>query len=364
MGFLRIFGIIVALGLSIAAVRGFRKHTLRFPDTIIALVLSLGMLVVAAVPEIVDPLLRELGFPPGDARRVIGVLVLSNALTYFLLLRSFAKTDRLERLLGDYSDRMAARWFEHDHGVAEASEGPAAGHGGNGHTEVKGTLAVVIPALNEEDSLPQVLASVPRQVSGLSVELIVVSDGSTDATEAVAREHGALVVPRDVRRGQGAAVSLGYSMAVERGANVVATLDADGQYDATELPQLIQPILEGEADVVHGSRVLGLYERPMFGRSQGVKVFSWLISTITRTPVTDPASGFRAFTPEALRKLTFRENQFHASEVTIAVPKLGLRLKEVPCTFRERAAGTTKKPPLFRYGYGYTRTLFKTWMSR
>lgn len=361
MGFLRIFGVIVALGLSVAAVRGFRKHTLRFPDTIIALVLSLGMLVVAAVPEIVDPLLRELGFPPGDARRVIGVLVLSNALTYFLLLRSFAKTDRLERLVGEYSDRMAARWFEHDHGALEGS-GRAAPRG-NGNDRVKGTLAVVIPALNEEDALPQVLASIPRQVEGLSVELIVVSDGSTDATETIAREHGALVVPRDLRRGQGAAVSLGYSVAVDRGASVVATLDGDGQHDAAELPQLIRPILEGEADVVQGSRMLGDYHRPMFGRAQGVKVFSWLISTITGTRITDPASGFRAFTPEALRKLTFRETQFHASEVGIAVPTMGLRLKEVPCTCKERSAGGTKKPPLLRYGYGYTRTLFRTWFG-
>lgn len=352
MVLLRIFGLIVALGLATAAIWRFRKGTLRLPDTAIALTLALVMSAIAAVPQAVDPLLRELGFPPGDARRVIGVLVVSNALIYFLLLRSFAKTDRLEQLLGEYADRLAARWFDHEHGL-RAEDG----------VTTPGKLAVVIPALNEEDALPEVLAAVPDQVHGLKVELLVVSDGSSDRTEEVARKHGALVVPRDLRRGQGAAVALGYDVAVERGATIIATLDADGQYDANELPQLIEPILRGEADVVHGSRVLGAYERPIFGRAQGLKIFAWLIARITSTPVTDPASGFRAFTPDALRRLTFRENQFHASEVTISVPRLGLRLKEVPCTFRERFAGTTKKPPLLRYGYGYTRTLLRTWFG-
>lgn len=354
MALLRIFGLIVALGLAGAAIWRFRKGRLRFPDTLIAVVVALGAAFVAAIPQAVDPLLREFGLPPGDARRVIGVLVLSNALLYFLLLRSFAKTDRLEQLVGEYADRLAARWFDHEHGLGSDT---------SGHDRRTGKLAVVIPALNEEDALPEVLPTVPDRVSGLPVEVIVVSDGSTDRTEIVAREHGALVVPRDLRRGQGAAVALGYDVAVARGASVIATLDADGQYDATELPQLIDPILKGEADVVHGSRVLGNYEKPLFGRAQGIKVFSWVVGRMTRTRVTDPASGFRAFTPEALRKLTFRENQFHASEVTISVPRLGLRLKEVPCTFRERFAGTTKKPPLLRYGYGYTRTLLRTWFG-
>ncbi len=351
MVLLRIFGFLVAIGFAVTAARGYRRRTLALPDTLLALALALAVAAVAAAPAAVDPLLRELGFPPGDARRVIGVLVLSNVLTYFLLLRAFAKTDRLHGVLGEYADRLAARWYDHEY-LTDAPPQPA-----------HGKLALVIPALNEEDALPRVLPTVPKEVSGMPVELIVVSDGSTDATEAMARAHGALVVPRDLRRGQGAAVGLGYRVAVDRGARIVATLDADGQYDPQELPQLVEPILRGEADVVHGSRMLGQYETPLFGRAQGVKVFAWIISFLTRTPVTDPASGFRAFRPDALRKLTFRENQFHASEVTVAVPKLGLRLKEVPCTFRERFAGTTKKPPLLRYGYGYARTLFRTWIS-
>ncbi|HYH27373.1 MAG TPA: glycosyltransferase family 2 protein, partial [Actinomycetota bacterium] len=183
------------------------------------------------------------------------------------------------------------------------------------------------------------------------------------ATERTAEEHGALVVRRDLRRGQGAAVRLGYRLALLRGADVVATVDADGQYDPLELPQLVRPILDGEADVSHGSRALGEYESPIRGRSQGVKVFAKLTSAMARTPITDPASGFRAFTADALESLHFRENQFHASEVTLAAAKAGLRVREVPCTFRERHSGSSKKPPFFKYGYGYARSLIRTWLG-
>jgi hypothetical protein len=351
MNVLRVVGLLVAALILVLVVRRRRRRTLRLADTVIMTVLALALGTVSIVPSVVDPVLRVLGFPPGNARRVIGLLVLSNILTYVLLLRAFAKTDRLEQTLGEYADRVAARHFEGEYGSQL--------RGGSDSRK----LAVVVPALNEESSLPAVLKDVADEVEGLKTEVIVVSDGSTDSTEKVAEEFGALVVRRDLRRGQGAAVRLGYRMALVRGADIVATVDADGQYDPLELPQLVRPILDGEADVAHGSRSLGEYERPLFGRSQGIKVFAWLTSRLTRSPITDPASGFRAFTADALRVLEFRENQFHASEVTMAAAKAGLRVREVPCTFRERFAGTTKKPGLMKYGYGYARSLIRTWLG-
>ncbi|MGH2701864.1 MAG: glycosyltransferase family 2 protein [Actinomycetota bacterium] len=347
---LRILGFAVAAVLLILAARGFGRRTLRLPDALIMAGVAVALGFVSLTPSAVDPLLRELGFPPGDARRVIGVLVLSNILVFVLLLRSFANTDKLDRRFGDFADRLAARKFAEEFGPDRNPAGTQ-------------KLAVVIPALNEESSLPDVLASIPRSVHGLAVECIVVSDGSIDATEDAARLQGALVVRRDLRRGQGAAVALGYRIGLLRGAAVVATLDADGQYDPLELPQLVKPILDGEADVVHGSRILGKYESPIKGRQQGVRLFAWLTTKLARSPITDPASGFRAFSPEALKVLEFRENQFHASEVTVAASKRDLRVREVPCTFRERAAGTTKKPPFLKYGYGYTRSLLRTWLG-
>jgi hypothetical protein len=348
---LRALGLAIAVLLVILAVRRFRRRSLRLTDTLIMVALALGLGVVSIDPASVDPFLTELGFPPGDSRRVIGVLVLSNVLVLILLLRSFAKTDRVEQKLGEYSDRIATRFLEQEYGLDH-----------NKHDGLQ-KIAVVIPAFNEEGSIERVLPIVPKELHGIPVEPIVVSDGSDDATEALARDHGAVVVPRDLRRGQGAAVALGYRVALLRSADVVATVDADGQYNPAELPQLVKPILDGEADVVHGSRALGAYEQPLFGRAQGLVVFAWLTSFMSRTRITDPASGFRAFRREVLDRLEFRENQFHASEVTVAAAKRGFRVKEVPCTFKERAAGSSKKPPMLRYGYGYARSLLKTWLG-
>jgi hypothetical protein len=349
--YLRIAGGLVAAGMIVSAIRRRRRGRIPFSDALIQLVLGTTLMVMAVVPGAADPFLRALGFKPGhDQRRIIGVLMVSGILTYVLVLRAFARTDRVEAILADYADRVATRQFVVDYGQEERALRPR-------------KLAVVIPALNEETSLPTVLREIPREVEGMTVEPIVVSDGSTDTTEAVAREWGALVVGRDIRRGQGAAVALGYRIALLRGAEIVATLDADGQYDPLELPQLVKPILVGEADVVHGSRVLGEYHSPVFGRSHGVKVFARLTSLLARSPITDPASGFRAFSADALERLTFRERQFHASEVTVAAAKEGLRVQEVPCTFRERSAGKTKKPPLLQYGLGYARSLLRTWLG-
>src|SRR5581483_387148 len=118
-------------------------------------------------------------------------------------------------------------------------------------------LAVVIPAFNEEPTVAAVVAEIPRQVAGLQAEVIVVVDGASDRSAAEAEGAGALVCDVPVNRGQGAALKLGYWLARARGARVIATIDADGQYEARELESVVAPILAGEADFVSGSRRLG-----------------------------------------------------------------------------------------------------------
>src|SRR5688500_7606569 len=112
---LRILGLLVAavvLGLVVSRVR---RRSLTLGDALILGSVAVGLTVVAIVPSVVDPLLTELGFPPGDERRVVGVLVLSNLLTFVLLFRAFAKTNQLEHRLGDYADRIASRMFAAAH---------------------------------------------------------------------------------------------------------------------------------------------------------------------------------------------------------------------------------------------------------
>ncbi len=118
-------------------------------------------------------------------------------------------------------------------------------------------LAVVIPAYNEEPTVAEVIGEIPAQAAGLATEVIVVVDGAKDATAAKATTAGALVCDVTVNRGQGAALRLGYWLARTRGAQVIATIDADGQYDPEELAKVVQPILDDKADFVSGSRRLG-----------------------------------------------------------------------------------------------------------
>ncbi len=139
-------------------------------------------------------------------------------------------------------------------------------------------LAIVIPAYNEEPTVADVISDIPREAAGLATEVIVVVDGAKDATAAKALEAGALVCDVPVNRGQGAALRLGYWLARARGAQIIVTIDADGQYEAGEIAKVIEPILADRADFVSGSRRLGNELTTDATRHAGVIVFGALIS--------------------------------------------------------------------------------------
>ncbi len=224
-------------------------------------------------------------------------------------------------------------------------------------------IAIVIPAYNEEPTVAAVVAEIPREIAGLQAELIVVVDGSSDATAARAAEAGALVCDVPVNRGQGAVLRLGYWLARARGARVIATIDADGQYEPRELERVLEPILAGRADFVSGSRRLGseLTTDPV--RHLGVLVFGALFSLLVRHRITDPACGVRAMRPEVTEAVTLEQPQYQASELMISAALNGFRLAEVPTTMRDRGshAGHTKKDGNLRYGVRFARAAFHTW---
>jgi glycosyltransferase involved in cell wall biosynthesis len=224
-------------------------------------------------------------------------------------------------------------------------------------------LAVVIPAYNEEPSVAEVIAEIPREAAGLQTEVIVVVDGSSDATAARATEAGALVCDVPVNRGQGAALRLGYWLARARGARVIATIDADGQYEPEELGRVVEPILAGRADFVSGSRRLGAELTTDPVRHLGVIVFGALFSLLVRHRVTDPACGLRAMRPELTAAVTLEQPQYQASELMISAALNGFRLAEVPTTMRDRGshAGHTKKDGNLRYGIRFARAALHTW---
>jgi glycosyltransferase involved in cell wall biosynthesis len=224
-------------------------------------------------------------------------------------------------------------------------------------------VAVVIPAYNEEPTVRAVVEAIPNELAGQAVEVIVVNDGSADQTVAEARAAGALVCDIPVNRGQGLIFMLGYWLARTRGAQVIATTDADGQYDESELERLVEPIINGRADFVNGSRRLGteLTTDPM--RHAGVIFFGHLVSILIGQKITDPACGIRAFSAELTGKVKLEQTQYQTSEILIASAMNGFRVIEVPTTMRDRPDGATltKKGPNLLYGMRFARAVLGTW---
>jgi glycosyltransferase involved in cell wall biosynthesis len=224
-------------------------------------------------------------------------------------------------------------------------------------------LAIVIPAYNEEPTVAEVVAEIPREAGGLTAEVIVVVDGARDATAAEAARAGALVCDVPVNRGLGAALKLGYWLARARGAEIICTIDADGQYEPDEIARVIEPIQSGRADFVSGSRRLGTELTTDGVRHAGVIVFGLLLTVITRQRVTDPACGLRAMRAEVTAAVTLEQPQYQASELQISAALNGYRLAEVPTTMRDRGqhATGTKKGGNFGYGVRFARAAIHTW---
>ena len=224
-------------------------------------------------------------------------------------------------------------------------------------------VAIVIPAYNEGPTVAAVVAEIPSEIAGLPTEVIVVVDGATDDTAAQAASAGALVCDVPVNRGQGVVFKLGYWLARTRGAEVIATIDADGQYDPLELERLVAPIVEDRADFVNGSRRLGTEMTTDPVRHAGVVFFGGLVSILLRQRITDPACGIRAMRASVSKAIRLDQSQYQTSEVLIAAAMNGFRVIEVPTMMRDRPAGATgtKKGPNLLYGVWFARAIFNTW---
>jgi len=187
-------------------------------------------------------------------------------------------------------------------------------------------VIAVIPAYNEETTIAEVLQRTRPFVD----EILVVDDGSDDRTAQIAAAAGAIVASHVVNRGLGAAIGTGFAGALRRGADVAITLDADGQHDPNEIPLFLEAI-EAGADAVVGSRMLtGFKGMPWYRRvAQILGNFATLL--LFGVWVTDSQSGYRAFTPRALKIIDIRTNRMEvSSEIISEIHRNKLSYKEVP----------------------------------
>ncbi len=222
-------------------------------------------------------------------------------------------------------------------------------------------IVVVIPAFNEGASVADVVTTVPGELCGLAVDVLVVDDGSSDGTAAEAAGAGALVASLRANTGQGNAFRLGYLLGRARGSQILATADADGQFDPNELVALVGDVLEGRADLVTGSRRLGAAHTSDSVRSLGIVVFGGLITALTGTRITDPANGLRAMRSEIADVVELRQPQYQSSELLIGAIAHGFRVSERPVTMYQRRAGTSKKGGNLRYGWRFGKVVLGTW---
>jgi hypothetical protein len=340
---IRATGLVLAVAIAAFAVR--RRHSLRNVDVLILLATALGLAVVAAT-EIPDALLEAFSFERENDTRIVGVAVFAILVLFLLVVRALVQGSRVSRQLGGALEGLAWEEFR------------AAGH----PDRFRDRIAVLVPAYNEAENLGAVLKRIPSRVCGAPTAVLVVDDGSRDGTDEVARAHGAVVARHVVNRGGGAALRTGYRLLADSASTIVVTLDADGQHLPEEMERLVKPVLDGEVDVAHGSRVLGEAEPNHPARELGIVFFNRMVSLITRTHVTDCSNGYRAVRASVLPQLVLRQEQFHTSEFLIEAIKRGIPAREVPVTVVSRLHGHSKKPAVVRYGMGFANAIVRTWL--
>jgi GT2 family glycosyltransferase len=346
MTFLRLTGLILAI-VGFAAVTFLRIKARRLSnrDFLIGTALSAALLGTSLYPEKLTTLLAYFSFEKGGGGRLIGLLIISTFVLFVLLFNAFSRIQANENAMSRMVYELAKRNY------LMSFKDPLAA-----------PICVVIPAYNEAENISSVLEQIPPEVDAMAISTIVVVDGATDNTEEVVEGLSHRSITHIINRGGGAAIRAGCDMAIQHGAEIIVTLDADGQHLASEIPIIVRPILEGRADLVNGSRVLGAYEKDSRLRALGVKLFNWLISLLAFQHVTDCSNAFRAIRAQDYLRLDLRQAQYHTSEMLLEAIKKGLRVIEVPITIKTRLSGESKKGPSWKYSWGFFRAMLSTWL--
>ena len=225
-------------------------------------------------------------------------------------------------------------------------------------------VVALICAFEEADNIGDVLKAVPAESCGLAVAPLVIVDGGKDDTDRVSVDTGAITCVFPTNLGQGVALQVGYRLAIDGGARYVVTLDADGQNDPSELPVMLEPLVDGTADFVVASRRLGVDETSDQVRRAGVVVFAWLMNRLTGSKLSDTSNGYRALRTELLADVVDRleQRQYQTAELLITAISRGWRVTERPTVWRPRASGSSKKGSNLFFGFRYANVVVQTWL--
>jgi len=273
MSDLRLVGLFSSLLIFVFVIWQYVKRRFRRGDLLLGLLIAASLAGVALYPPIVNglqELLRAQTRPMALA--ILGIIVLFGLFLYVL-----DELSDVRRSMGDLVRALA---------MAEYQKTPAERqHNG---------ITIIIPAFNEEKNLEKVLPVLPPCIGQLPVRVLVIVDGSKDRSAEVARRYAVPVTSHILNRGQGDALRTGFDLALQDGAQIVVTMDADGQHAPEEIERLVTPLLADEADFCDGVALLGHYADRGGARHIGIVCFSALISVLTGVRITDCTNGFRA----------------------------------------------------------------------
>lgn len=218
-------------------------------------------------------------------------------------------------------------------------------------------IVATVPAFNEEKTIAKVVARAMKHVD----RVVVVDDGSTDDTALIAGSLGAHVVRHEENKGYGAAIRSCFSAARDLAADVLVTLDGDGQHDPEQIPKVIEPILNGESDVAVGSRFHTGGDREEIPRYRiaGMRMLNEATNRIAKQKVTDTQSGFRAYSRRAIDSIRVYETGMGVtSEIDVRTGDAGLRVVEVPIQVAYSGLDSSSQNPLM-HGLGIVSTILR-----
>lgn len=225
-------------------------------------------------------------------------------------------------------------------------------------------LIIQIPCLDEEVTLPATLADLPREVAGFdTVEWLVVDDGSTDRTAEVAAELGVHHVVKHRRnRGLAAAFLTGLDAALRAGADVVVNTDADNQYDASCIADLVAPILDGTADLVVGERPIESVPEFSGVKKRLQRIGSWVVRRFSGTDIADAASGFRAFSRDTAMRLQVFGSYTYTLETLVQAGAEGLAVRSVPIRVNPQTRESRLVKSSARYVFRSASTIVRSFV--
>lgn len=204
-------------------------------------------------------------------------------------------------------------------------------------------ILVIIPAYNEHGRIGDIVKAVKRTLP--AVDTLVINDCSSDDTGGEANQAGAVVVSHPINLGYGAALETGYLYALRYGYGIIVQMDGDGQHLPEEVPKILVPVIDGDADIVIGSRYLSPRNtyKTSLPRRIGQKFFGEIFSLITRYSITDPTSGFQCLNRKVFELFTKGHfpHDFPDTDVLLMAHYAGFRVKEVPVIMMERSGGTS-----------------------